>query len=220
MTGRRSGERDGPAAVLPEGVVPPPDIPAAVFVAALHTYLEPRRLDMRALAAELGMGRSSLYRKVRSRDHLLGAVLWYLTRRAVLRAVEAAHPLRGAARVIAVVDHFLHDVHSQPALRRLLQEEPEAALRILTSKAGGVQQPLIAAVERLLAAEETQASVDLHLDRRALAYIIVRIGESFLYADVIADNQPDVDLAVEMVAQLLGVRRTGLAVPSPRADRT
>src|SRR5205823_13835397 len=128
--------------------------------------------DMRALADDLGMGRSSLYRKVGSRDQLLGSVLWYLTRRAIVRAVEAAHGLRGAERVVAVVHHFLHDVHRQAALRRLLQEEPEASLRILTSKRGVVQQRVIDAVERLLA--EEQARWDSTLDRATMAYIIVR----------------------------------------------
>jgi len=204
VTAARPG---GAGRILPEGVAPPEDVPAEVFVAALQTFLELRRLDMRALAAELGMGRSSLYRKVQSRDHLLGAVLWYLTRRVIVRALEATQGLSGPERVVAVVDGFLHDVHGQAGLRRLLQEEPEAALRILTSKAGGVQQRVIGAVERLLEAEEARAGAGLTLDRATLAYVIVRIGESFLYADVIADNQPDVDRAVEVVARLLGSSR-------------
>jgi AcrR family transcriptional regulator len=200
----RTAEPEGASSILPEGVGPPADMPTAIFVAALQTYLEMRRLDMRALATELGMGRSSLYRKVGSRDNLLGAVLWYLTRRSVVRAVEASNGLRGPARVVGVVHYFLHDVHSQAALRRLLQEEPEAALRVLTSKRGIVQQRITMVVDRLLAAEEAHADARLTLDRATLAYVIVRIGESFLYADVIADNQPDVDRAVEVVAQLLG----------------
>jgi AcrR family transcriptional regulator len=202
-------ERDGVLSILPEGVGPPVDVPPEVFVAALQTFLELRRLDMRALAAELGMGRSSLYRKAGSRDHLLSAVLCYLTRRAIVRSLEAAQGLRGAERVIAVVHHFLHDVNSQAALRRLLHDEPEAALRILTSKSGEVQRCVIDAVDRLLAEEEAHARVELRLDRGTLAYVIVRIGESFLYADVIADNQPDVDRAVEVVAQLMGTRPPG-----------
>jgi len=106
--------------------------------------------------------------------------------------------------VVAVVHHFLHDVHGQVALHRLLQEEPEASLRILTSKRGVVQQRVIDTVERLLAEEQAQARWDSTLDRATMAYIIVRIGESFLYADVIADNQPDVDRAVEVIAELMG----------------
>jgi AcrR family transcriptional regulator len=197
-------EREVLSSVLPEGVGPPGDVPAAIFVAALQTFLELRRLDMRALAVELGMGRSSLYRKIGSRDQLLSAVLWYLTRRAIVRALEATQDLQGVDRVVGVVHHFLHDVHSQVALHRLLQEEPEAALRILTSKRGVVQQGVIDVVERLLAAEEVQVGGGLTMDRATLAYIIVRIGESFLYADVIADNQPDVDRAVEVVARVMG----------------
>jgi AcrR family transcriptional regulator len=213
----RTAEPDGVLRVLPEGVGPPVDVPPAIFVAALQTFLEMRRLDMRALAAELGMGRSSLYRKVGSRDELLGAVLWYLTRRTIVRAVEASSGLSGPARVVAVVHHFLHDVHSQAALRRLLQEEPEAALRILTSKRGVVQQRVIRAVERLLAEEEAHPDARLAMDRATLAYVIVRIGESFLYADVVADNEPDVDHAVAVVAQLLGT--TVPRFPSPAASR-
>src|SRR5262249_24878510 len=137
--GERAGEERSmkdSLSVLPEGVGPPPDVPAAIFVAALQTFLEMRRLDMGALAVELGMARSSLYRRARSRDHLLSAVLSYLTRRAIVRALDAAAGLTGAERVITVVDHLLHDVHGQASLRHLLHEEPEAALRILTSKSG------------------------------------------------------------------------------------
>ncbi len=32
-------------------------------------------------------------------------------------------------------------------------------------------------------------------DEPALAYALVRLGESFLYADVLADRKPDVDTA-------------------------
>ena len=217
--GDHNSQRDAVPSILPEGIGPPADVPSTIFTAALQTFLEMRRLDMRALAAELGMGRSSLYRKVRSRDDLLGAVLWYLTRRAIVRAVEAAQGLHGADRVVAIVHHFLHDVHSQAALRRLLQEEPEASLRILTSKRGVVQQRVIDAVERLLAEEQAQAHWDTTLDRATLAYIIVRIGESFLYADVIADNQPDVDRAVEVIAQLMGTWPPARPWAQPRDRR-
>jgi hypothetical protein len=63
---------------------------------------------------------------------------------------------------------------------------------------------MIDAVERLLIAEEAVAGERMRLDRPTLAYVIVRIAESFLYADVIADNEPDVDRAVEVIARLLG----------------
>jgi AcrR family transcriptional regulator len=203
--GPRTAADDDLARILPEGVGPPDDVPGDVFECALNMFLAPRRVDMRALALELGMGRSSLYRKVRSRDHLLGAVLWYLAKRSLVRALQQVPPEAvGTRRVLAVIRSYLHQINRRSGLRRFLQEEPEAALRILTSKAGGVQRAMIDTVERLLVSEEAVAGGHMHLDRANLAYVIVRIAESFLYADVIADNEPDVDRAIEVIARLLG----------------
>jgi AcrR family transcriptional regulator len=189
-------------AVLAEGTAPPGDVPAPVFEAALAKFLARQRLDMRALAGELGIGRATLYRKAGGRDRLLGAVTWYLTRHAVARALADAEGLDGRDRIVSVVAGLMRDIHGRPALHRFLEAEPEAALRILTSKAGPVQPGLIAAMDALLAQEE-ERGLRLPIDRPTLAYVIVRVGESFLYADVIADNEPDVDLAVEVVGRLL-----------------
>jgi AcrR family transcriptional regulator len=190
-------------AVVPEGTDPPAEIPGQVFQSALSAVLGLRRLDMRALATETGMARATLYRKVGSRDRLLGEVLWYLTRLEWARAFEGVGDVRGAQRVTEVIRRFMTRVQAGPALRRLLDAEPEATLRILTSKHGAVQQRIIATIERLLAIEEERGALRPFIDRPTLAYVIVRIGESFLYADVIADAEPDVDRAVEIIARLL-----------------
>jgi hypothetical protein len=94
-------------------------------------------------------------------------------------------------------------VHESAPLHRLLEAEPETALRLLTSKHGPVQRRVIDGLERLLAHEEASGDLRLGVEPAALAYAIVRIGESFLYADVIADNDPDVDQAVTLVSRLL-----------------
>ena len=192
------------ARILPEGLEPPESVPPEIFAAALGGFLDCRRLDMRALAGELGISRATLYRRVSGRDHLLSEVIWFLTRHAIMRALAAAGRQRGTRRVLSVVEHFMRDVHSQPALRRFLEQEPEAALRILTSKHAGVQQGIIHAVETILAEEEEGGNLSLGIERSTLAYVIVRVGESFLYADVIAENEPDVDEAVKVIGRLLG----------------
>ncbi len=189
--------------ILPEGTSPPAEVPEAVFEAALAAFRSPRRLDMRALAGQLGIGRATLYRRVGDRDRLLGHVLWYLTRCSVARGLEEARGLVGAERVLTVIRHLLHDVESGPALRRFLQEEPAAALRVLTTARGDVQRRVVGLLERLLAVEEQRGALRSPLDRRVLAYVLVRVCEGFLYADVIADQPPDVELAVEVVARLL-----------------
>jgi AcrR family transcriptional regulator len=193
----------GFAELVPEGTEPPAGIPAPIFDAALRTFLEQRRLDMQALAGEVGISRATLYRRVGDRDRLLGAVIWFLTRHAIARAVDATDGLDGGQRVLAVVERFMRDVERQPALRRLLDAEPEAALRILTSKRGPVQRGVIGVVQRLLEEERQRGAMELQMESNTLAYVIVRIGESFLYADVIAAADPDVGQAVDVIGQLL-----------------
>jgi AcrR family transcriptional regulator len=199
-----TGPDDDLALLLPEGDAAPPELPADVFHAALRTFLAARRLDMRALAGELGIARATLYRKAGSRERLLGEVIWYLTRRALIPALRETAGLRGADRVAGMSGRFMRFVNDQPAFRRLLDEEPEAALRILTSKHGPVQARLIAMIERMLRLEVDRGNLEPASDIHALAYVIVRIGESFLYADVIADNEPDLARAEEILRRLLG----------------
>ncbi len=199
----RGEESPGLAPAVPEGTDKPAGISPEIFDAALTTFLSGRRLDMRALASEVGISRATLYRRAGSRDQLLGEVLWYLARIAMARASAAAWELCGRERVIAVIDHFLHDLQRAPTLRQLIESEPETALRILTSKHGRVQGGIVDALAYLIKAEREAGYMDPGLDQKTLAYAIVRIGESFLYADVIADTEPDVDRAVEVIERLL-----------------
>jgi AcrR family transcriptional regulator len=184
-------------------VEPPADIPREIFDAAVDTYLDCRRLDMRALAGELGISRATLYRPAGGRDRLLGEVLCYRTQLALAAAATGMERMKGERRVVTVVERFMRIVHESAPLHRLLEAEPETALRLLTSKHGPVQRRVIDGLERLLAHEESRGELRLGVDPAALAYAIVRIGESFLYADVIADNDPDVDQAVTLVSRLL-----------------
>lgn len=178
----------------------PPD---EVFDAALQRFLAQRRVDMRSLAAELGIGRATLYRRAGGRDQVLGHVLWYLTERNLQRAVRRAEGRRGAARIVAVIGAFLADVNDQPSLRHFLATEPEAALRILTSKRGIVQSRVVAHLEGLITEEIEAGAFTPRLDARTLAFVLVRIGESFLYADAIADGEPDVEQALLVIGRIL-----------------
>jgi AcrR family transcriptional regulator len=202
-----SGATDGSAEfrrLLPEGTAPPASIPAPVFDAALRRIRDLHRLDMRALAAELGVGRATLYRWVGSRDALLGEVFWWLARRSHDRAARAAGGLTGAERVLTSLQTFLTSAQSDPALHRFLADEPEVALRVLTSRVARVQAGSITVIEALLREETEAGRLQPTIDRSTLAYVIVRICESFLYADVIAGRAPDIEQAIAVVRQLLG----------------
>lgn len=191
-------------AILPEGLDRPTSVPDDIFEAALATFLAERRLDMRGLAGELGISRATLYRRVGGRDHLLGQVMWFLTRIAIVRALEQADGLSGRERVLMVVDNLMRFMDGRAALRRLLDAEPEAALRILTSKHGPIQAGITEALERLIQEEIRAGNLETRIEPTTLAYVIVRVGESFLYADAIASGEPDMDQAAEVMSHLLG----------------
>jgi AcrR family transcriptional regulator len=191
------------ARLLPEGTARPQSIPEPVFDAALRRVDDLQRLDMRALAAQLGVGRATLYRWVGSRDALLGEVFWWRARRSHARAAAASTGLVGRERILRSLQAFLESAQADAALHRFLATEPEVALRVLTSRAARVQAGSIAVIERLLAEETAAGRLDLVIDRSTLAYVIVRICESFLYADVIAGRKSDIDQPIAVVGQLL-----------------
>jgi hypothetical protein len=66
---------------------------------------------------------------------------------------------------------------------------------VLTNPQGRVQSGIVAFVEDLLRRDMAEFGLVPVAEPGALAYALVRLGESFLYADVLADRKPDVDTA-------------------------
>jgi AcrR family transcriptional regulator len=165
---------------------------------ARRRFLAAERLDMSALAAELGVNRVTLYRWVGSREQLLVDVVWDLARR-TLRDAEAAAGGHGGERVVETVTRFLEVVIASPAMQRWLADEGELAMRLLTRHDTGFQPRLIDAVEELL----TRERLVLGADRREVAYVIVRVIESYTYLDLILGERPDARRAEPILRLLL-----------------
>lgn len=193
---------DDVAVVVPAGIATPATIPADVFAEAIASYLSGERLDMQALARKLGVGRATLYRRSGSRERLLDEVVWWRSRHALVDAVRASAELRGPARVTAVVRHVLTAAERDVPLHRFLEADPRSALRILTGARSKAQHEMIGAVERLLELERSRGHLVLD-DVPTTAFAVVRISETFLYADVIADRAPDIAGAVRIIEALL-----------------
>jgi AcrR family transcriptional regulator len=175
--------------------------PTDVLRAARRRFLRGQRVDMNELARELGIGRATLYRWVGSRDQLIGEVLWSLAEQGLARArAEAAG--RGADRVLAVYRRFGDFIVELAPLRRFVQAEPECALRVMTSKASPVQRRVVGTFRDLLA-EERDRGLPLRFAPETLAFVLVRIAESFLWSDLITGEAPDLAKAEEITAVLL-----------------
>ncbi len=156
-----------------------------------------RRLDMQGLADELGVSRVTLFRRVGSREELLSQALWLLTERMLQTAAarwEAERP-EGELHTPGTGRHINALVSQSAGLRRLLDDEPMLTIRVLTEPRGRVQAGIVAFIEELLRRDVAEFGLVTLIEPEALAYALVRLGESFLYADVLAARKPDVATA-------------------------
>jgi len=187
-----------------------------VLALAMHRYLRGRRIDVQAIASELGLGRTTIYRWFGSRDELIGEVL-----------VRAAEPLleqaragargTGSVALIDTLDRFNRSLAGAPALRQFVESERDAALRIITSGAGKVQPWIVDRITEFIRQEVHAGTYSPAIEPATLGYAIVRLGEAFLYNDALAGMRGDVDRAKGVQAALFGAERPGDGAPSSRS---
>jgi AcrR family transcriptional regulator len=181
---------------------------ADVLDCARRRYLDGERVDVRAIAQEVGVARATLYRWFGSRDGLLGEVVAAEALEYFARA-RARVPGRGAAALLETFDQINRGLARSPALRSFLERERAAALRILTSSGGVVQPASVDAIAALIEDEVRAGAYRPPVEPRTLAYAIVRLAEAFIYNDALAGIRGDVDALREIEAALLGVPADG-----------
>ncbi|MDX6615368.1 MAG: hypothetical protein QOD60_459 [Solirubrobacterales bacterium] len=172
------------------------------FKAARRKFIAGERIEMQALAEEVGTSRVTLHRWVGSRDLLLGEILWSLTEPTLQDARNATRK-RGGAGVAETWGRFLRVVNSARFMRSFLEREPEIALRVLTTKRAPLQARLVDAVSEMISVEVEAGRLKPPMEVHDLAYVIVRLGESFVYSDVITGGEPDPEKAEQATAALL-----------------
>lgn len=178
-------------------------------------------LDMRALAEELGVSRATLYRVVGNRDRLLGDVIWDLGVRTLERAIRETSPdCTGIDRIIETSKRFNQYVMTFAPLRHFLREEPLTAFRVLFSPAGQVHERAVTAWRTMLEEAVERGEIVPPFDVDRLAYIVVRSGESMLYADLIAGREPDIELAAVIQRAVLQAREASTDPVGSQQDPT
>lgn len=187
---------------LAEGAGDRRPTPLDAFKLARRRFLAAERVDMSALADELQINRVTLYRWVGSREQLLVEILWSLTT-SNLEIVRAEVRQTGAERVVQVVMGFLENVIDNRGMQRLLSEEGELAMRLLTLRDSGFQPRLIGAFEELLREEADAGRLDLPADLHDVAYVIVRLIESYTHVELILGERPDARRAEPILRMLL-----------------
>lgn len=169
------------------------DIATEALDAATARFMSGKPLDMNQLAAELQIDRTTLFRHAGNRDTLTGNVLERLTRRSWARALREC-PGTGRERVLAIAMHHLVNTVEAPYFHDFLNREPQKALSMLTTAKGPVHHTLVSLTTDLLV-DEIGAEVAPGLKAGDLAYLMVRMGESFAYSNLITGSYVDTSKA-------------------------
>jgi len=162
-------------------------------------FLEGQRIEMGSLAAELGIGRTTLYRWVGERDDLIEEVLaglvdeWF-------EVVDERARGAGRSRVLDLFRKFLDLASESSPLRDLAEREPALTMRILLDRQGQV-----ALRSKELLADVTARDLP---DREVPENIIDAIemgAASLVWANMASGRDPDIEGAVELAATLIDV---------------
>lgn len=176
--------------------------PKDLFDLALAWWTKGERFDIGRMAQELGVSRATVFRWAGSRELLYGEVISSLFESA-LAAARSQSRGTGPALVAEMTQRLLHRLMADEALRRFVQKDAEYAMRILMSKSSTVEQRCAASVRAALVEGVRDGHIRPAMDLDALAYVIIRIGESFLYRDAITGDPPDVESAITAIRILL-----------------
>lgn len=192
----------------PDTLTRRPGAADAVLVARRY-YLAGERIDMGTIAADLGVGRTTLYRRVGDRETLIVEMLSEMVPEVVTSSVREARG-EGVDAVVDGMRRFMETSLAYTPLRTLVEREPELALRVMIAPNAGVS----VAIRRSLATEIGRIWPDWPETRSEdLADVIVQIGMAYEWGNVAVNAEPDVDRALKAVRMLV---EAAVAAPAER----
>lgn len=191
--GGAAGRRGRPATASPDDVL----------ALVTELYLAGHRVDVTVVASRLGLGRATLYRWFGSREGLLGEAIARQLELLVARK-RAEVRRRGAVGLLEVLDRVNQTLTRARAVRRLLEQERDSAMRMLTSSAGVVEPRAVACIKGLIE-EEMASGYQPPTDPETLAYALVQLRHAFLWNDATSGVRGDYERLREVQAALLGV---------------
>lgn len=176
---------------------------AEVIRAGRRRFLAGQRIDVVAIAAELGIARATVYRWFGDRDRFLGHVLWSLSSDTLDLALERPRP-PGAEGLITALMDMLVDISENRPFRAFLAADPGREMQVLTGRGSVVADSLRARLTELVR-DECPESAGRDLTAAELGFSLVRLAEAYLYADIITGCQLDLEQARPLFRRLLNV---------------
>ncbi len=170
---------------------------------ATKRFLKCERVNVQAIARELGLARATMHRWFQTREALLGELLAEMGEHCLLQ-IRAETPGGRARALLATFDRFNRELAAFEGMRAFLAQEQERAVRVLTFNGRIVQPRVVGTVQRVIEVEVEAGRYAPKIDPAVLAYAIVRLGEAFLYTDAMVGISGDIDRLREIEGALLG----------------
>ncbi len=180
--------------------------PADALRRARRLWLKGERVHLASLADDLGIGRATLFRWVGNKDLLIGEVLWSLYEPVRQEALTIT-PGQGVEFVVGAYRHINSTILHFGPLRRFINQDPEYALKILTSSQSVLHTRTVEANTQMLKEQAEAGHIDPPMGIGSLSYFMIRLAESCLYSDIIAGREPrdeELEDACTAVRILLG----------------
>jgi AcrR family transcriptional regulator len=174
-----------------------------VLAVARERFLACERVDVRAIAADCGVGRATVYRWFGSREDLVAEAMVGVFEQRVADAGAALGD--GAPPLLDAIGVIYAGVVTAPHLRALVDREPELARRVITSSDGVVHPRVVALIRGLIDAEIERGSYEPPIDPGTLAYVLVRLAESALFHYDTDEYPRDLARMREVQRALLGL---------------
>jgi AcrR family transcriptional regulator len=170
----------------------------AIALARAH-FLAGERVEMQTVAAELDIGRTTLYRWVGERDQLLEEVFARLVDEWFVEVLPRAKG-SGTERLLDIMRRFLEFAAASTPLSEFAAREPALTMRLLLDREGMIAARVKFAVRVLLA----ENAADLEVPENIIDAIEMTAA-ALVWANIAIGRQPDIDGAIGLTETLLGV---------------
>lgn len=166
---------------------------------AVETLLGEVRVDMQALAAQLGVAPATLYRWFGSRAALLEQAFERLTRQ-FSAAARAEARGDGDERVCDYARNIMTSSAPFRPVRSFIERESELGLRLLLRRGGAVHRVVADELLEMLAETRSQPPTPELVEA---AHVIVQVATSLVWATFMVGDEPEIDEAVQVIRVIL-----------------
>jgi len=165
---------------------------------AKREFLECRRLDIKQLAEELGVGRATAFRWIGDRETLYGHVCATLFT-STFDFNDRQLVGRGLARDLQLLERVFDQVASHPAVVHFIANDASFAMRVVSD--GPSYQRATALVQSLL--ERSPSELAPVLSPTELASTVVILANAFMFGCAFGGRQSDVKSMMTIVRAVL-----------------